>query len=302
MSETKERREAAYWLALAFQLKGESARARNGLVLNADRRERLGLLDLMDLDSDRLPAPLQPFASTHRHLREAEGRVSAQAFLVQRLRDAGVAVVPVTRPEYPRHLAERLTPEKAPTVLLVKGNLDLLREPGVAISGSRKAGKQGLAFARAMGAALARAGLTLVSGLAAGVDRESLEGALGAGGRAIGVAAEGILNAAAARRPEVAEGRLTVVSQFAPTQRWAPWAAMQRNHTIAALSRALVIGDCVAQGGTTEQFGIHRNLGLPVFLRRGAGEGAMVSELGRHPGVTEIPWDAGDVRCPDLPE
>jgi len=300
MSESRRRQELAYWLTLGFQLKGERTRMKNGLVLEADRRERLSLLDVVELEPEALPERLRPFAALHERLRDAAGRASAQAFLVQQLVESDVTVVPVTDDRYPRHLARALTPERTPTVLFVKGDPGLLEQAGVAVSGSRKAGKQGLAFARAMGAALAAQGVTLVSGLAAGVDQAALEGALEAGGRVVGVAPEGLLRCALLHRPEITEGRLTLVSEFAPTLRWAQWAAMKRNHTIAGLSRALVIADCVKPGGTTEQLEVHRRLGFPVFLRRGAGEGPLVAELARRPGVSEIAWDGGEVHAPGL--
>jgi hypothetical protein len=160
-----------------------------------------------------------------------------------------------------------LHPGRAPTVLTAVGATEIGSSPGVAISGSRKAGPSGLAFARQVGRAVARAGEVVVCGLAAGIDREALEGVLEAGGRAIGVAAEGLFQSRWVRRPEVAKGRLLVVSEFAPEDRWSAGRAMARNRTIAGFSRALVVADCVASGGTTDQLDVHRNAGLPVYLR-----------------------------------
>src|SRR6185503_10887789 len=106
-------------------------------------------------------------------------------------------------PEYPPHLVRRLGAERAPTVLTVAGSAELFRKPGVAISGSRKSGPSGLAFARAAGRAVAAAGEVVVCGLAAGVDREALEGALEAGGRVLGIAPEGLLQSRWPHRHEV---------------------------------------------------------------------------------------------------
>lgn len=298
MSAAPLRRESAYWLTLAFKLERESRRSINGLVLTADRRLKMSLSALVRLEPERLPAPLQRYTEVHQHLLDADGKVSAQAFVVDRLMEEGIALVPITSGKYPAHLARTLGPDKAPTLLSVAGDVTLLQEQGVAVSGSRDAGRQGLAFARAMGRALAEAGCVLVSGLARGCDREALEGALEAGGRVIGVAPEGILHSSARNRPEVEAGRLTVVSEFAPSDKWAVGRAMARNRTIAGFSRALVVADCVAQGGTTDQVEVTRSLGLPVFIRRGHGEGALVAELVQRAGVKALHWDEGPVQLP----
>jgi len=297
-----ERREMAYWLTLAFLLEREPRRGINGLVLTADRKAHLRLLDLVRMDSGARPPDIARYASTLDHLLEAEGKVSAQAFIIDRLLSMGGRLVPITDPMYPPHLAHRFGPERSPTLLTVIGNPDLWKTPGVAISGSRKSGPAGLAFAREVGRAVAAAGEVVVCGLAAGVDREALEGALDAGGSVLGIAAEGLLQSRWARRREVREGRFAIVSEFAPDDAWTPGRAMARNRTIAGFSSALVIADCVASGGTTDQLEVHREAGLRVYVRRGPGEGALVDELCRRPGVTPWYWRSGSVMWPPLVE
>lgn len=292
------RQELAYWLALSFHLPKARVRDKNLLVQQAASDAKLSLLELVARETAALPESLRPWAPIHASLLEAEGRVSAQAFLVDRLMQAKFALLPITHEDYPAHLLQRLTPDKAPTLLSVAGDVALLREPGVAISGSRNAGPEGLHFARAMGRALAEEGFVVVSGLARGVDSEAMDGALEAGGRVIGVSAEGILGTRAVRRRELHDGRLIVISEFEPTARWAGWAAMRRNSTIAGMSRALVIADCVAEGGTTAQFDVHRDLGLPVYIRRGPGEGRLMAELAARPGAFSLPWFGGSVNLP----
>lgn len=300
MSSANLRREWACWLTLAFRLERLQRRSINGLVLTADRNLKLGLTALAETEPEALPEPLRRYAEVHRQLFEADGKVSAQAFVVERLLEERILVVPITSASYPAHLARTLSVAKAPTVLTVVGNPELLKEQGVSVSGSRAAGPQGLAFARAVGRALARAGITVVSGLARGCDREALEGALEAGGKAIGVAPEGILQTKERKRPEVGAGRLAVVSEFAPSDKWTVARAMARNQTIAGLGRALVVADCVATGGTTDQVEVARGLGLTVFLRRGVGEGAMVAQLATVPGVVPVQWNGGAISLPGL--
>lgn len=293
--------ELAYWLTLALRLEGVPRRTINGLVLTADRRANLGLLDLVGLEPEQRPDVIAKYTDALDRLLEAEGRVSAQAFVLERLSAMGARVVPITDQDYPAHFARRLQPDRAPTVLTAVGDTEIWSTPGVAISGSRKAGPSGMAFAREAARAVARAGEVTVCGLAAGIDREALEGALEAGGRVIGVAPEGLFQSRWLRRPEVAEGRLLVVSEFAPEDRWTVGRAMTRNRTIAGFSQALVIADCVASGGTTDQLEVHRKAGLPVYVRRGPGQGALVDELCRRPGVTPWDWTDGPVEWPPVP-
>lgn len=289
-----DRLEATYWLALAFKLDRVRRRDRNGLVLTADRMCGLGLLDLVLLDPAALPEPLRRFAPVLAGLHAAEGQVSAMAFLVDELVDHGVTLIPVTHPAYPRHVLETLTPDKAPVLLSVAGDPALLGKPGVCVSGSRKSGSEGLAFARAVGGALATRSVAVISGLAAGPDREGLAGALERDGTAVGVAPEGILLTRAARDPAVGGGRLCVVSEFFPKQRWQAGLAMARNVTLAGASRSLVVADCVAEGGTTDQVAVHCRFGLPVFVRRGRGEGPWVERVAAVAGVRSIVWNQGD--------
>lgn len=299
MTTVPNRRETAYWLTLAFHTDAQT-RQRNGLVLTADRRAKLGMMDLLKIGTEDLPQSLLKYGEVHRQLLSLEGRTSAQAFLVDQILEQGVTVVPITSASYPRHVATRLSPERAPTVLFMAGDILLAANPGVAVSGARHAGAKGLAFARAVGRALAERGIPVISGLAKGVDTEAAEGALEAGGHVIGIAAEGILASGATRRKEVKQGRLLVVSQFAPNQRWAARLAMSRNATIAAFSNALIVADCVGPGGTSDQVSVHRKHGLPVFIRRGDGEGAYMPILAHQPGVAELFWDNGDVVLPSF--
>jgi DNA processing protein len=116
---------------------------------------------------------------------------------------------------------------------------------------------------------------------------------LEAGGKVVGIAPEGLLHSRWLRRPEIQQGRLVVVSEFAPDDRWTASRAMARNQTIAGFSSALVIADCVASGGTTDQLEVHRAAGLEVYVRTGPGQGALVDELCRRPEVTHWPWSEG---------
>jgi predicted Rossmann fold nucleotide-binding protein DprA/Smf involved in DNA uptake len=99
--------------------------------------------------------------------------------------------IPLSRisEEYPASVHNRLGTD-APGCLWVKGNLELLTRPAVALVGSREIGKENLAFAREVGRQAARQGYVLVSGNARGADRAAQESCLAAGGEVICVVAD----------------------------------------------------------------------------------------------------------------
>ncbi len=108
----------------------------------------------------------------------------------ERVSKAGARVLTWDDAEYPPLL--RALPE-APFVLYVKGQLtESDRTWTVAIVGTRKASAYGRQAAETLAADLARSGVTVVSGLALGIDAAAHEAALKAGGRTIGVLACGI--------------------------------------------------------------------------------------------------------------
>ena len=92
-------------------------------------------------------------------------------------------------PDYPALLAQL---ESAPPILIVRGDAAIARRTCVAIVGARNASAAAVKLARDFAAALAEAGLTVVSGLARGIDGAAHRGALAREGGTIGVIASGI--------------------------------------------------------------------------------------------------------------
>jgi Predicted Rossmann fold nucleotide-binding protein involved in DNA uptake len=96
-------------------------------------------------------------------------------------------VVDWCHPHYPESLRHIHGP---PPVLYLRGNLDALRRPCLAMVGSRHASRDGLNHATGFARALAEQGIAVVSGLALGIDGAAHRGALNAGGLTVGVLAE----------------------------------------------------------------------------------------------------------------
>ncbi len=101
----------------------------------------------------------------------------------------GNAVVTLADDTYPRALLEIPDP---PAVLYVSGRVELLRRPALAVVGSRNASAQGERNAESFARALSDAGLTIVSGLALGIDAGAHRGGLAGAGATIAVLGTGI--------------------------------------------------------------------------------------------------------------
>ena len=92
-------------------------------------------------------------------------------------------------PDYPTQLTETTA---APSVIYMKGEMLTTDEPAIAVVGSRDATPYGLEMTRRISYDLARAGVTVVSGLARGIDIAAHSAALEAGGRTMAVLGSGL--------------------------------------------------------------------------------------------------------------
>lgn len=104
-------------------------------------------------------------------------------------RQKGVKIIPREASEYPSPLGDIPDP---PCLLYMRGAYGPADPLAIALIGSRKCTNYGLRIAERLGASLARVGLTVVSGLARGIDAAAHRGALKAGGRTIAVLANGL--------------------------------------------------------------------------------------------------------------
>ena len=151
--------------------------------------------------------------------------------------------------DYPPLLRE--TPDP-PGVLFTKGSLLSGDQLAVAIVGTRHASQYGLRQAAALATGLARAGITVISGMARGIDSAAHRAALEAGGRTIAVLASGILKP---YPPENAELSLEiaeqgcVVSEAAPTM--VPISGMfpQRNRIISGMCVGTIVVEAADRSG-----------------------------------------------------
>jgi DNA processing protein len=216
-----------------------------------DLRDVLALPDALLLealagsDRDRLQAGWEAFAPE-----EARGRCAR----------AGVVAVCPHSPRYPARLR---TGPGEPAVLHVAGGLERLEArvgggdtdavPTVSVVGTRHASAEGLEMARALGRGLARAGVTVVSGMALGIDSAAHVGALSAPGPTLAVLAGGAdvpyPPSKAALHARI-RGEHCVVSELPPGYRPFRWCFPARNRIIAALGQMTVVVEGAERSGS----------------------------------------------------
>lgn len=100
-----------------------------------------------------------------------------------------IHIININDSNYPQKLKDIYDP---PITLYAKGNLDILKSTGFAVVGSRDATRYGIDVAKDISYLLAKNGITIISGLARGIDRASHLGALSAGGKTIAVLGCGV--------------------------------------------------------------------------------------------------------------
>lgn len=158
----------------------------------------------------------------------------------------------------------------APQHLFVAGDVRLLRS-GLRISvvGTREPTRDGIERTRALAATLAKRGITVVSGLAKGVDTAAHTTAIEAGGRTIAVLGTPLDAVYPAENREL-QARIVrehlAVSQFPSGSRFGTKAFPMRNRTMALLSDATIIVEAGEGSGTLHQGWEALRLGRPLFL------------------------------------
>jgi len=166
-----------------------------------------------------------------------------------KLESRGITFICHTEPGYPENLLEVYDP---PPVIFLRGRLKQADKLAVAMVGTRKPSPYGLVVAEKMAGDLAAVGVTLVSGMARGIDTAAHKGALAGGGRTIAVLGCG---------PDVVyprENRLlmeriaasgAVISEFPPGSPPEAWHFPIRNRIISGISRGTVVVEAAEKSG-----------------------------------------------------
>ena len=169
------------WMALALT-------PSMGPTRIAKAMERLGAAErvfeasLTELEGAGLPAQAAQFVFEGRAYNAAEDEA-------KRIAEAGGFFLTREDEEYPERLLEIYDP---PAVLWIRGDPKLLAWPGIAVVGTRQPSPYGAGMAEMLSRDLANRGLTILSGMARGVDTAAHKGTLDAGGKTVAVWGTGI--------------------------------------------------------------------------------------------------------------
>lgn len=168
---------------------------------------------------------------------------------LQRCQRHNINVVTYEDSAYPQILREISDP---PSVLYMHGEFVPSDSLAIAIVGTRHATNYGIRTARRLASSLARAGMTIVSGLARGIDAAAHQGALEAGGRTIGILGSGLLNLYPPEHKELAfdiSNNGAVVSELSPLQSTSPGAFPRRNRIITGMSLGVIVVQAAKSSG-----------------------------------------------------
>lgn len=201
----------------------------------------------------------------------------------------GIDLVTLLDDDYPVRL---LMVHQRPPFLTVRGSLSPSDERAVAVVGSRDASTRALHIAREIATALTTRGMTVLSGLAAGVDAAAHRAALDAGGRTVAVVGTGLRHCyPAANRDLQAEiaDRCAVISQFWPDAGPAKHHFPMRNAVMSGCGVATVVVEAGEHSGTRIQARLALEHGRHVFLLPEVAKGTTWgSDLSRRPNTTVL--------------
>ena len=183
-------------------------------------------------------------------LRRLRQRTSPRA-MARDLEQRGIEPITLLDDAYPANLRQVADP---PPVLFVRGRLDPSDTRAVALIGTRRATSYGQVVADRLARDLAAAGVTVVSGLARGVDTSAHRASVGAGGRTLAVLGNGLDQVYPPENTELARQIIeqnagAVVSEFAPGVRPDAVNFPRRNRIISGLSLATVIVEAGQRSG-----------------------------------------------------
>jgi DNA processing protein len=250
-------RERAFWVAL-------SQVAHMGPVRVRRMFEHFGSLETAwGASSAHLGAVLDA-----RSLQSVENarRVTDPEALLRHIEGRGMRVVAAIDPDYPELLSHI---SAGPPVLYVRGTLEASDRDAVAIVGTRRASAYGRDAALEIGRDLGAAGVTVVSGLARGVDGAAHQGALEGGGRTIAVLASGVDVIYPSEHRRLAERIIesgALVSDYPPGAKPDAVNFPARNRIISGLSRGTLVIEAPERSGALITVDFAADQGREVFV------------------------------------
>lgn len=214
-----------------------------------------------------LDALLTPDQPTLDHVdQDPTARLDAIEQEIEKWRAEGIGLTTVLDDDYPVQL---MMVHQRPPFLTVRGFLDPTDDHAVAVVGSRNASSRGLATTREIATLLAKQDITVLSGLASGVDTAAHRAVLDAGGRTVAVVGTGLRQSYPASNADLQAELVrtgAVLSQFWPDAGPAKHHFPMRNAVMSGCSVATVVVEAGEHSGTRIQARLALEHGRHVFL------------------------------------
>jgi len=221
--------------------------------------------------------------------RVADGDLERYRGLIRELAARGIGVVTILDDSYPRNLRYVYN---RPPVLFVRGQLVAEDDRAFAVVGTRSATPAGLEQARQLAAGLAQHGVTVLSGLALGIDSASHSAALDAGGRTIAVMGTGINRIYPPGNEKLADRiaqQGALVSQFWPDAPPTRFSFPMRNAVMSGMAIGTVVVEANSISGAKNQARQALDHGKRLFLMESLVlKQPWAKAYARHPGTTVI--------------
>ncbi len=255
--QTTNREEELHWLALTL-IPGLGTRTAGKLIQRFRTPQAVFSASRTELEGAGLSGALAQSIASGCTFEDA---VAQQ----EKMLEAGALAVTITDPRYPPLLREIFDP---PVLLFVRGRVELLQSTAFGVVGTRRPTPYGMAAAERLSGDLARAGLTVVSGMARGIDTASQKAALAAEGNTIAVLGCGVDMVYPVENRNLAEqlaSKGLIISEFPMGAVAFPQNFPIRNRIISGMSVGLLVVEGAQYSGSAITARLALDQGREVF-------------------------------------
>jgi DNA processing protein len=235
--------QATYWLALALT-QGLGPTRIKKLIEHFGTAERVFHASLTELEATGMRAVSAQSVATGKSMELAQQECAKAV-------EAGAKIISLSDPEYPSRLKEIYDP---PVILFVKGSVEVLAQPGIAMVGTRHPTPYGSGMAERLSTDLAARGLVIISGLARGCDTASHRGAVAGKGKTVAVLGTGIDIMYPRENTRLAEQIVALggalITEFPVGTSPAPQNFPIRNRIISGMSAGVLVVEAAEYSGT----------------------------------------------------
>ncbi len=235
--------QGTYWLALALTPGLGPTRIKK-LIEHFGAADRVFQASLTELEATGMRAVSAQSIATGKSLELAQQECVKAA-------EAGAKIISLSDPEYPSRLKEIYDP---PVVMFVRGSVEVLAQPGIAMVGTRHPTPYGSGMAERLSTDLAARGLVVISGLARGIDTASHRGAVAAKGKTVAVLGTGIDVMYPRENTRLAEQIVAfggaLITEFPVGTSPTPQNFPIRNRIISGMSAGVLVVEAAEYSGT----------------------------------------------------